>query len=44
MDFRHDLMSEKDTKYYGAKVSQFPKKFFDWDDEKKFNLKYKKDI
>ena len=44
MDFRHDLMSEKDTKYYGAKVSQFPKKFFDWDDGKKFNPKYKKDI
>lgn len=43
-DFRHDLMSKKDTEYYGSKVSQLPKKFFDWDNGKKFNPKYKKDI
>ena len=43
-DFRHNVMSEKETKYYGSQVSQFPKKFFDLDDGKKFNPKYKKDI
>ena len=43
-DFRHNVMSEKETKHYGSQVSQFPKKFFDWDDGKKFNPKYKKDI
>ena len=43
-DFRHNVITKKDANYYGSKVSQLPKKFFDWDDGKKFNPKYKKDI
>ena len=43
-DFRHDVMTQKQAKEYGSQVSQFPRKFFDWDDGKKFNPKYKKDI
>ena len=43
-DFRHDVMTKNESQYYGAKVSQLPKKFFDWDDGKKFNPKYKNDI
>ena len=43
-DFRHNVMTQKESKEYGSQVSQFPKKFFDWDDGKKFNPKYKKDI
>ena len=43
-DFRHDVMTKKEAQLYGSQVSQSPKKFFDWDDGKKFNPKYKKDI
>ena len=43
-DFRHDVMTKNESQYYGSKVSQLPKKFFDWDDGKKFNPKYKKDV
>lgn len=43
-DFRHNLITKNETTYYGSKVSQLPRKFFDWDDGKKFNPKYKKDI
>lgn len=43
-DFRHGVMTEKDKIYYDSLVSQEPKKFFDWDDGKEFNPKYKKDI
>ena len=43
-DFRHNLITKKETNYYGSKVSQLPKNFFDWDDGKRFNPKYKKDV
>ena len=43
-DFRHDVLTQKEAQLYGSQVSQLPKKFFDWDDGKKFNPKYKKDI
>ena len=43
-DFRHDVRTQDEANYYGSQVSQMPKKFFDWDDEKKFNPKFKKDI
>ena len=43
-DFRHNLITRKQANYYGAKVSQMPRKFFDWDDGKKFIPKFKKDI
>ena len=43
-DFRHNVTTKKDADYYGSQVSQEPRKFFDWDDGKKFNPKYKNDI
>ena len=43
-DFRHNVVTKKEHEYYDSKVSQEPKKFFDWDDKKRFNPKYKKDI
>ena len=43
-DFRHNVTTKNETNYFNSKVSQLPKKFFDWDDGKKFNPKYKKDI
>jgi len=43
-DFRHNVSTKNETNYFNSKVSQLPKKFFDWDDGKKFNPKYKKDI
>ena len=43
-DFRHDVMTHDESIKYGSLVSQLPRKFFDWDDGKKFNPKYKKDI
>ena len=43
-DFRHNVFTKNDAIYYGSKVSQEPRKFFDWDDGKKFNPKYKKDV
>ena len=43
-DFRHNVITKDEANYYGSKVSQEPRKFFDWDDGKKFNPKYKKDI
>ena len=43
-DFRHAVMTKRDHEYYDSMVSQMPKKFFDWDDGKRFNPKYKKDI
>lgn len=42
-DFRHNLITKEQARYYDTKVSQKPKKFFDWDDGKKFNPKYKTD-
>ena len=43
-DFRNNVLTKKQMEYYNSKVSQEPKKFFDWDDGKKFNPKYKKDV
>jgi hypothetical protein len=43
-DFRHNVVTKKQHVYYDSKVSQEPKKFFDWDDKTRFNPKYKKDI
>ena len=43
-DFRHNVLTKNETKYYGGQVSQLPRKFFDWNDGKKFIPKYKKDI
>ena len=43
-DFRHNLITKKEANYYGSQVSQLSRKFFEWDDGKKFNPKYKKDI
>ena len=43
-DFRHNLLFKNETNFYGSKVSQLPRTFFNWDDGKKFNPKYKKDI
>ena len=30
-DFRNDVNTSKEAKYYGEKVSQKPKRFFEWD-------------
>ncbi len=43
-DFRNNVHSKKEHEYYDSKVSQKPKKFFEWDDKKRFNPKYKKDV
>lgn len=43
-DFRNNVVSEEERKFNDDKVSKLPKKFFDWDDGKKFNPKYKKDV
>ena len=43
-DFRNNVVTKEQHEYYDKKVSQLPKKFFDWDDKKRFNPKYKKDI
>ena len=43
-DFRHNVITKKEHDYYDSMVNQKPKKFFDWDDGKSFNPKYKKDI
>ena len=43
-DFRNDVNTSKEAKYYGEKVSQKPKEFFGWDDGKVYNPKFKKDV
>ena len=43
-DFRNNVLTKEQMEFYNSKVSQTPKKFFDWDDGKKFNPKYKNDI
>ena len=43
-DFRNNVMTKNDAKIYGEKVNQTPKQFFEWDDGKKFNPKYKTDV
>ena len=42
-DFRHNLLTKNEAYLYSSKVSQLPRKFFDWDDRKTFS-KYKNDI
>ncbi len=44
MDFRNNVVTKKEAEYYGSLVPQVPKKFFDWDDGKRYNPKYKKDV
>ena len=43
-DFRNNVLTKKDKDFYDAKVSQKPRKFFDWDDGKRYNPKYLKDV
>ena len=43
-DFRNNVLSKKEKDLYDNKVSQKPRKFFDWDDGKRYNPRYKKDI
>ena len=43
-DFRNNVNTDREAKFYGSKVSQKPKRFFEWDDGTKFNAKLKKDI
>ena len=43
-DFRHNIRIKSNVSFYGNQISQKPKQFFDWDDGKKFNPKFKKDI
>ena len=43
-DFRNNVITKNQHTYFDSKVSQKPKKFFDWDDNTKFEPKYKKDI
>ena len=43
-DFRNNVITKPQHLYYDSKVSQVPKKFFDWDDGTRFNPKYKKDV
>ena len=43
-DFRNNVLTKEQMEFYNSKVSQVPKKFFDWDDGKKFDPKYKKDV
>ena len=43
-DFRNNVLTKKEKDIYDAKVSQKPRKFFDWDDGKRYNPKYKKDV
>jgi hypothetical protein len=42
-DYRHNLNFNNEVNMYSSKISQKPKKFFDWDDGLKFNPKYKRD-
>ena len=44
IDFRHNVVTKKEHEFYDKKVSQLPKKFFDWDDGTVFDPKYKRDV
>ena len=44
IDFRNNVVTKEEHEYYDKKVSQLPKKFFDWDDGTVFNPKYKRDV
>jgi hypothetical protein len=43
-DFRNNVLTKNEKDFYDVKVSQKPRKFFDWDDGKRYNPKYKKDV
>ena len=43
-DFRHNVVTSNEAKEYGSLVSQKPRRFFDWDDGKRFNPKFKNDV
>ena len=43
-DFRNNVLTKTEKDLFDSKVSQKPRKFFDWADGKRFNPKYKKDI
>ena len=42
-DFRNNVLTKKQADYYNSKVNQLPKQFLAWDDNTKFNPKYKRD-
>ena len=42
-DFRHNMAFEEDRKYFDNLVNKAPRKFFDWDDGKVYNIKTKRD-
>ena len=44
MDFRNNIFTKKEAEYYGSVIQQVSKKFFDWDDGKIYNPKYKNDV
>jgi hypothetical protein len=41
-DYRHDIRLKEEADVYSTRVSQQPKKFFDWDDGKKYNPHFRK--
>ena len=43
-DFRNNVVTSNEAKEYGSLVSQKPRRFFYWDDGKKFNPMYKNDV
>jgi hypothetical protein len=44
MDYRHDIRLKEEADVYSSRVSQEPKKFFDWDDGKPYNPYFRKII
>ena len=42
-DFRNNVLTKKQHEYYDSKVNHSPKQFLSWDDQTKFNPKYKRD-
>lgn len=43
MDYRHNVLFENEYKQYQRNISNEPKKFFDWDDNKIYDPKKKRD-
>ena len=41
-DFRNNVLTRKQADYYNSQVNKLPKYFFKWEDNTKFNPKYKK--
>jgi hypothetical protein len=44
MDYRHDIRLKEEADLYSSKVSQKPKRFFDWDDGKPYNPYFRKTL